>query len=66
MFWLGLGIGSVAYGLRGERIPGKIITITEEVSDNGLRMAERAFWVASGVAEIAFGLLDMRARFLAE
>jgi hypothetical protein len=36
-----MGVGSIAYGLRGERVPGKIITVIGNNSDNGLRVAER-------------------------
>jgi|GEM_PF-1375338 hypothetical protein len=66
MFWLlGLGAGSVAYGLRGERIPGKFITIIGNDSDNGLRVSERAFWMVSGICELALGLIQLAARFKA-
>ena len=63
-FWLGLGVAAVAYGLRGERIPGKIVSI-RDASDNSLRLSERIFWVAAGIGAIAVGVLDFRARSLA-
>ena len=62
-FWLGVGAAAVAYGVRGERIPGKIVSI-RNVSDNSLRLSERIFWVASGIGAIAVGVLDFRARSL--
>jgi len=66
MFWLlGVGAGSIAYGLKGERIPGKVITIIGNDSDNGLGWAERAFWIASGVSEFALGLIQLAARYKA-
>ena len=66
MFWLlGFGTGSVAYGLKGERIPGKFITITGSDGDNGPRLAERAFWIASGICELALGLIEFAARYKA-
>ncbi len=63
MFWLALGVASVGYGVRGERIPGKMITLTEDMSDNDLRTAERAFWIVSGMCELAYGILELRARY---
>ena len=66
MFWLlGLGIGSVAYGVIGERVPGKFITIIGNDNDNALRVAERAFWMASGICELAVGLIQLAARYQA-
>ena len=66
MFWLlGSGVASVAYGLRGERIPGKFITIIGNDGDNGLRFFERAFWIASGICEFALGLIEFAARYKA-
>ncbi len=60
-FWLlCLGIFGVGYGFKGERVPGKIITITDNDSDNSLRVAERAFWIVSGICEIAIGLIFFR------
>jgi hypothetical protein len=64
MFWLlGVGVGSIAYGLKGERVPGKVITVMGNDSDNGLRVAERAFWISSGILEIALGLIQLHARY---
>lgn len=63
-FWLGLGVSSVAYGLRGERIPGKIITIFGSASDSGLRVSERICLVAMGIGASVVGVLDLRTRYL--
>ena len=54
---LGFGVTAVAYGLKGERIPGKIITIIGATSDNGLRVSERVFWVAAGVGATVLAFL---------
>jgi hypothetical protein len=60
-FWLlCLGIFSVGYGFKGERVPGKIITIIDNDSDNSLRAVERVLWIASGICEIAVGLIFFR------
>ena len=65
MVCLGFGVAALAYGLRGERIPGKIITLTGATSDNGLRVSERILWIAEGVVAIVVGYLDFRNRYLA-
>ncbi len=66
MFWLlGLGAGSVAYGLKGERNPGKFITIIGNDSDNALRLSERAFWIVSGICELVLALIQLTARYKA-
>jgi hypothetical protein len=62
---LGVGAGSVAHGLRGERNPGKFITIVGNDSDNGLRLAERVFWIASGVCELVLAFIQLTARYKA-
>jgi len=64
-WWLGFGAASVAYGLRGERLPGKFISITNATNDNGLSMAERAFWIASGMGEFTLGFVQLYARYKA-
>lgn len=69
MFWLlGIGVASVSYGLKGERIPGKLITVigndvVGNHSDNGLRGAERALWIGSGICEIALAVMQLHARY---
>jgi hypothetical protein len=64
MFWLlGMGVVSIAYGFKGERVPGKVITIIGNDSDNGLRIAERAFWISSGVLELALSFIQLHGRY---
>lgn len=64
MFWLlGMGVGSVAYALRGERVPGKFISIFDNDSDNGLPLAERALWIVSGIAEVGLGFMQLYAPY---
>jgi hypothetical protein len=62
MLWLGFGAGSLAYGLRGERLPGKVISI-RDTGHNTLSGAERAFWIACGVGEVTVGILQLLARY---
>ncbi len=55
---VGMGIASVGYGLRGERVPGRVISISD-TNSNCLGAPERVVWVAVGVCAIGLGLLDL-------
>lgn len=59
---MGVGISSVVYGLRGERVPGRVIGISDTDS-NSIGTAERVAWFALGVGAIVVGFLDLYARF---
>ncbi len=62
-FWMGLGISSVVYGLRGERVPGKGTIGISDTDSNSISTAERVAWLALGVGAIVVGFLDLYARF---
>lgn len=61
-FWMSAGIFSVVYGLRGERVPGRVISISDTDS-NSLGLAKRVVWILFGAGAIVLGFVDLYARF---
>jgi hypothetical protein len=53
-----MGIVSVGYGLIGERVPGRVLSISDTKSKS-LGSAQRAMSVIVGLCAIALGFLDL-------
>ncbi len=62
MVWMVVGFVCIAYGLKGERVPGRVLSITDTHS-NSLRPAQRVAFVAVGICALVFGFLDIYARY---
>lgn len=61
MIWMVIGFVCVTYGLKGERVPGRVLSITDTHS-NSLRTSQRVTFVAAGICALVFGFLDLYAR----
>jgi hypothetical protein len=59
----GAGFSLVAYGLRGERVPGRLISISDTDS-NSLSLRNRVIYSLVGFVAIFAGFLELYARFI--
>ena len=62
MFWMVFGFVCIAYGIKGERVPGRVLSITDTQSNN-LRTTQRVTFVAVGICALVFGFLDLYGRY---